>query len=193
MTLRAKDLHLTATAYPYHRLVLMTGAIDRIDLTYSIQLQLPMDGCWNFVFAETNLTGETWNHSVMLLGEGAEIPNQEQDRVLMARNFKVARYYSKYKAIVFADGEVRQGEPMLKRAAIVIDGGPGPFDPGPIIIIEYGVHRLSASADGAVGDPADEALRERLAKPRPSTNITVPTRVVSQDQPGPHFLTATAI
>lgn len=107
-------MHLVATVFPQRREVLLTGSIDTNDFNINVKMELPDKGVWTIIKAETNLTKESWTSWVMRLGQGMKIPSDKTNQLLYSRQFNDAQYFSEYNAIVFGNGEVRPGEPVLK-------------------------------------------------------------------------------
>lgn len=181
--MRAKDLHLAAKVFENQRTVIITGAIDRNDVSYFVNIDLPDSGLWTIIKAETNLTGSTWDRWVMFLGEGTQIPSQEKDRLLFARNFNKAKYFAAHNAIVFCDGEVRNGEPVLKYFNIELVAGNNSYK------LAHGSRSGSGVGTGSKDNKsAKNVLKDSLKNAKPTTTLDIPTQIISDDYPGKHHI-----
>ena len=100
------------------RLVLVSGAIDRNGYTLVLRVPVPSVGEWTLIKAETNLTDEPWLAWQMKLGDGVSVPTTPDGspEFLVSPSFARAVYLPRARAVVFHDGEIRPGEPILKMA-----------------------------------------------------------------------------
>lgn len=125
---RARDIHMAASIDVAARCVYMTGAIDENDQNLAARIVLPEPGVWTFYKAETNLTNESWTMWQILLGDAFRIPSEVALRKASSRQFKNVLYREDVNAIMFYNGEVRPGEPVLKIFNVeVVEGGEQPL------------------------------------------------------------------
>lgn len=119
--MRAKNMHMGASIYPSQRVVFVTGAIDSNDLKIKVRISVPESGVWNIIKAETNLTDESWSAWEVGLGYKNTIPESPGQPI--CRQFQKASYDRLKNSIVFFDGEIRTGEPILKMYTVEVEEG----------------------------------------------------------------------
>jgi hypothetical protein len=112
--LRARDMHMAAAVDVARRTVLVTGGIDQNQQVLQMKIDLPEPGLWTFIKAETNLTDDPWFAWQITFGGLMRLPVDPKDRLVQCRQFKRNNYIPERGAVLFCDGEVRPGEPILK-------------------------------------------------------------------------------
>lgn len=119
--MRAKNMHMGATIYKDQRTIFITGAIDTNDFKIKVRLTVPESGTWNIVKAETNLTNEAWSAWQVGLGFKNSIPNFAVEPI--CRQFSSAKNCYESNCIIFYQGDIRPGEPILKAFSVEIEEG----------------------------------------------------------------------
>ena len=110
--MRAKNMHMGATIYQAQRTIFVTGAIDTNDCKIKVRISVPDSGVWQIIKAETNLTNEAWSAWQVGLGYKNIVP--ETATPPMCRQFSNASNCVDSNRIIFFDGDIRPGEPILK-------------------------------------------------------------------------------
>lgn len=121
-TYRAKDIEMAAVARPATRELLLTGAIDSEDHDILVRLEVPDEGPWRVVKAETNLTSQSWRAWQITFGENTRLADDVESRP-WSRQFRQVFVSEAKDRVVFYDGEVRPGEPVVKAFPVVAAGG----------------------------------------------------------------------
>ena len=112
MSLRAKDIHMAATIDPKTHTVYVTGSIDQKHTSIVTRIKVPESGVWKVVKAETNLTDSAWLAWQIRLGGDCEFADEQEG---VSQQFCDCDFIKDRNTILFSRGEVRPGEPVLRR------------------------------------------------------------------------------
>lgn len=111
--MRARDMFMAAKIDSEKRIVYLTGSIDENDIIITPIIKTPAGGLWTVIKAETNLTEETWVAWQIRFPTNTKIAFKEEGW-FACRQFEKIVYNEEINAVIFMDGEVRPGEPILK-------------------------------------------------------------------------------
>lgn len=115
---RARDVQMAAVADLRRRVVMVSGAIDTVDHDVSVCLNLPEPGRWQVIKSETNLTDQTWVAMEVTTDEDTHFINDadsdDASTMIVSRQFAKSFMTPDLRRLIFYDGEVRPGEPVLK-------------------------------------------------------------------------------
>jgi hypothetical protein len=160
---RSKENFMRGAAYEDKRLLYVTGSIDMTDTTIVMYADLPCAGPWTVIKAETNLTQNSWFAWQMRIGGDSKFPHETLE-VNGSEQFKKSLYDSVDNRIVFYDGEVRPGEPVLKHFKVVI---------GPSCRLCLSHNRYTTLSMGSQKDEIPEIYRKGFGYEQPIVEVNV--------------------
>lgn len=115
--IRARDVQMSAVAYLETRTIFISGVLETSDRAVMVTYDLPSEGEWTFVKAETNLSDEIWNSWIMSVDDGGRFID-DPARPNRAMQFSKSVISDDKKRLGFYGGEVRPGESILKQFTI---------------------------------------------------------------------------
>ncbi|HEX6526380.1 MAG TPA: DUF6423 family protein [Streptosporangiaceae bacterium] len=118
---RARDIQMAGVADLRRRVLMITGAIDTVDHDISLGVNLPEPGRWQVVKSHTNLTDQTWVAIQEMTDENSTFV-EDEDSMIMARQFAKSFMTPDHRRLTFYDGEVRPGEALLKMYTLETSG-----------------------------------------------------------------------
>lgn len=172
--MRAKNMHMGATIYQAQRTIFITGAIDTNDCKIKVRIQVPEAGVWQVIKAETNLTNEAWSAWQVGLGYRNVIP--QFPLVPLCRQFAEGVNLPDSNRIIFFNGDIRPGEPILKSFQVELEEGATELCLNHSRILKSRLKTEGMSV-GEVANAFDEMRN-------PEIEIIVPSMVVDSEQAG---------
>lgn len=172
--MRAKNMHMGATIYQAQRTIFITGAIDTNDCKIKVRIQVPEAGVWQVIKAETNLTNEAWSAWQVGLGFKNVIP--ETSLLPICRQFAQGVNLPDSNRIIFFNGDIRPGEPILKSFQVELEEG------ATELCLNHS--RILKSRFKTEGLSVEEVAAEFDKMRNPEIEIIVPSLVVDGEQNG---------
>ncbi|MFC5064264.1 DUF6423 family protein [Actinomycetospora atypica] len=167
--IRSRDIQMAGVADVRRRVLLVSGAVDTVDQDVSVVVDLPEPGRWQVIKAETNLTDRTWIAMQVVVGGDSTIVDDD-DAVLLSRQFSKSFLTPDQRRVVFYDGEVRPGESVLK----VYSLDAGTTRPA----YSYSQYSpVTAETTAETGLTIEDIVRDGIPQ-RPVVELVVPVTVV---------------
>lgn len=116
----ARDVPMTAAAFPQTRTVFVSGAVDA-SAAVTATLVLPAGGTWRIVETKTNLSGIVWGMWTMSIDKEGSFADDVECPCVSAQ-FSASAVSSDRCRLGFREGRVFPGESFLAQYAVRISG-----------------------------------------------------------------------